>query len=90
MTTEQLKEAISYVATTRRYGQCYVRKDFREAVKERWNCIPGANIEGKPVTLSYSGWGKSLESGGHKYKMHARFSETSKPVPSKSLGLISL
>ena len=37
------------------------------------------------IVFTWSGWGRSLLSGGHKYKVHARYIATGEPVPTKVL-----
>jgi len=37
------------------------------------------------MIFSWQGYGRSLQSGGHKYKVHAYYTATGKPVPSKIL-----
>ena len=64
----------SYVRQTRRYGSCYVR------VADRPNF---GTVDG--ITYSFRSWGKSLAYGGHKYKAHANYADTGKPVPTKLL-----
>lgn len=64
----------SYVLQTRRYGSCYVK------VGDRPNF---GTIDG--ITYSYASWGRSLQIGGHKYKVHAKYADTGKPVPTKLL-----
>lgn len=64
----------SYVLQTRRYGSCYVK------VGDRPNF---GTVEG--ITYSYASWGRSLQSGGHKYKAYAHYADTGKPVPTKLL-----
>lgn len=74
---------ISYVRMTRRYGQTYVHADVRQAVYG-WQGL-SATLDGRQVLLTYRGWGRSLESGGHKYKAHARYQDTGRPVLTKDL-----
>ena len=64
----------SYVLQTRRYGSCYVK------VGDRPNF---GTVDG--ITYSYTSWGRSLQSGGHKYKAHANYADTGTPVPTKLL-----
>ena len=64
----------SYVLQTRRYGSCYVKAGDRP----HFGTIDG-------ITYSYASYGRSLQSGGHKYKAHANYADTGKPVPTKLL-----
>ena len=41
------------------------------------------------VAFSISSYGRSLQGGGHKYKVAAKYCETGKPVPSKVLKSIA-
>lgn len=85
---EILTHIIGCIDRNRKFGQCYVAKPVRDAVKERWDAIPTAHIGERGVRLYWTGWGRSLESGGHKYKSYAVFRDTGKPVASKDLGKI--
>ena len=64
-------------AQTRRFGHTYVHAAARAAVMG-WK---GITIEG--IHYTYAGFGRSLESGGHKFKVRAHCG--GKPVPSKEL-----
>ena len=64
----------SYVLQTRRYGSCYVKVGDRP----NFGTVAG-------ITYSYTSYGRSLQSGGHKYKAHANYADTGKPVPTKLL-----
>ena len=64
----------SYVLQTRRYGSCYVKVGDRP----HFGTVDG-------ITYSFTSWGRSLQSGGHKYKAHANYADTGKPVPSAKL-----
>lgn len=71
MTNQQKLAALTL--QTRRYGNCYVPVALR-------------NTENNgEIQFSISSFGRSLQSGGHKYKVHARYAESGKPVPSKVL-----
>lgn len=82
--TNNTKYGLSYWAAltiqTRRYGYTYVHSGARDAAE-----YPFRAFERDGIRFSYSGWGRSLASGGHKYKVHARYIETNRPVPSKVL-----
>ena len=62
---------------TRKYGHCYVHASKRS---KGWT---SCNYNG--IIFTFSSYGRSLSAGGHKYKVHARYFETGKPVPSKVL-----
>ena len=68
---------------TRRRGHCYVHAPARKALPFGWKALAKDGI-----TFSYTGWGRSLQSGGHKYKVHARY-ENGTPVPTKVLETIT-
>ncbi len=77
------RNMIGYVIDTRKFGHTYIHAYIR-------NAFPGYDgIVGKlgdrEVKLTYEGYGRSLQAGGHKYKAHCRFVDTGKPVPSKDL-----
>jgi hypothetical protein len=63
---------------TRKYGHCYVPIGVRQKI-HGWQGVTHENIK-----LTFRGWGRSLESGGHKYKVHARYLDDT-PVPTKKL-----
>jgi hypothetical protein len=65
---------------TRRFGHTYVHSKARQQAE-----FSSRAFEHDGIIFSYTGWGRSLNTGGHKYKVHARYSETGKPVPSKVL-----
>jgi hypothetical protein len=62
---------------TRRQGHCYVHAPARNG-----------GFKSPQVTYSYTGWGRSLQAGGHKYKVHAHYAD-GKPVPTKILETIT-
>ena len=70
------------VLTTRQYGQTYVHSGARQGMA--WNACTTTH-EGREIRFSWCGWGRSLQSGGHKYKVHAAWTDTGTPVPSKVL-----
>ena len=78
-----LHALIGYVEKTRRYGHTYVHASVRQQTYG-WEGVH-AKLDNREVKLTYTGWGRSLSSGGHKYKAHARFSDSGKPVRSKDL-----
>ena len=77
-----LPNLIAYVQCTRRYGNCYVHACVRRSMF-RFDGVLG-EVNGRRVRLTWTGWGRSLQSGGHKYKAHARYCD-GKPVPTKLL-----
>ncbi len=81
-----LPNLITYVVHTRRYGQCYVHACVRRSAF-RFDGVLG-EVNGRQVRLTWTGWGRSLQSGGHKYKAHARYADDGKPVPTKLLRAI--
>ena len=74
---------ISYVLQTRRFGSCYVHAAVRQAVDNTWS------HKVKDMAFSINGYGRSLQSGGHKYKVAVKYWDTGKPVPSKVLKSIA-
>lgn len=67
------------VRQTRSFGHTYVHSQARAEVMG-WKGTTFGN-----VLFTFSGYGRSLQSGGHKYKVHARNVDTGKPTPSKDL-----
>ena len=67
------------VRQTRRFGHTYVHAAARQTVLG-WK---GITIDG--IRYTYCGYGRSVQYGGHKYKVHATNPETGKPVLSKNL-----
>jgi hypothetical protein len=63
---------------TRRYGAVYVHSGARNGFGYR-------ACEHDGMIFSWDGYGRSLQAGGHKYKVHARYADSGKPVPSKIL-----
>lgn len=59
---------------TRAFGHTYVHAAWR-----------GEDYIHEDILFVWSGWGRSLLSGGHKYKVHARYRSTGEPVPTKVL-----
>jgi hypothetical protein len=70
----ELKYWIGCTLATRSFGHTYVHKAMRD----------GDYVYGD-IVFAWSSWGRSLLSGGHKYKVHARYTSTGKPVPTKIL-----
>lgn len=69
-----LKYWVGQARTTRDYGHTYVHAAWR-----------GEDYVHEDIVFSWSGWGRSLLSNGHKYKVHARYITTGDPVPTKVL-----
>jgi len=65
---------------TRRFGHVYVHSGARNMDTFAFQCHSCAGIH-----FSWRGYGRSLNSGGHKYKVHANYAGTCKPVPSRIL-----
>ena len=82
-----LPNLVSYVMSTRVYGQCYVHANVRKSMFGFEGII--AQVDGRPCRLTFTGWGRSLAGNGHKYKAHANFCDTGKPVPSILLRTIT-
>jgi len=83
-----VSQFIGYIKQSRKYGSTYVHAQFRN------NCFgfdvfPESEHGGRKVKLSFCGYGRSLQSGGHKYKAYAYYRDTGKPVPSKKLNEIT-
>lgn len=79
MKTETVAKLISLALQTRSYGYCYVPAAIRQSTFG-WKGETYKNIK-----LTYRGYGRSLQGGGHKYKVHARYIDTDSPVPTKVL-----
>ena len=82
----KIQAILPYVTQTRRFGSTYVHAAVRAAVNG-WQGVEGS-LNGERVVATYSGYGRSLQSGGHKYKAHLRFVASGKPVPSKMIASI--
>lgn len=78
-----LRELVRNAEQTRDYGHTYVKANVREKVIGHDGFV--AKLGDREVKLTYEGYGRSLQAGGHKYKAHCRFVDTGKPVPSKDL-----
>jgi hypothetical protein len=85
-TTMTIQDLIPYVKETRQYGATYVHAAVRRAI-HGWEGIQGS-LNGEQVVATFAGYGRSLQSGGHKYKAHLNFVATGKPVPSKLISFI--
>lgn len=81
-----IQTILPYVIQTRRYGSTYIHAAIRNAV-HGWQGIEGI-LNGERVVATYSGYGRSLAVGGHKYKAYCRYVSTGKPVPSKLINSI--
>ena len=68
---------IAQTLRTRRYGHTYVHVGARAESSSRAFAHNG-------MLFSFTGWGRSLITGGHKYKVHARY-ESGQPIPTKVL-----
>jgi hypothetical protein len=77
---------VSNVAQTRRYGSTYVKAAVRADVMG-WKGASG-HVNGREVKITFSGYGRSLQVGGHRYKAYANFADTGKPVPTTQLHTI--
>ncbi len=78
MMTDTIAKLIHLALQTRRFWHCYVPVGIRAKV-HGWQGEKHQNI-----VLTFCGWGRSLNTGGHKYKVHARYLDD-KPVPTKVL-----
>lgn len=76
-----IQAMLPYVRATRNFGHTYVHAAVRNAVSG-WQGVTGT-LDGQKVVATFCGYGRSLQSGGHKYKAHLRYVESGKPVPSK-------
>jgi hypothetical protein len=81
-----IQSILPYVRDTRQYGSTYVHAAVRNAV-HGWQGIEGS-LNGERVVATFCGYGRSLQSGGHKYKAHVRYVATGKPVPSNLINSI--
>ena len=70
---------------TRTHGHCYVHAGARAESEAPFRAFL-ATHGGRDVRFSFCGWGRSLTTRkGHKYKVHVRYVDTGKPVPTKAL-----
>lgn len=75
--SETTSKLICLALQTRKFGHCYVPVGIRQKMYGGYDKYD--NIE-----LSFCSYGRSLQGGGHKYKVHARYPD-GKPVPTKVL-----
>jgi hypothetical protein len=71
---------INQTMQTRHWGHTYVHAGARNAAPFSFRAF-----EHDGIVFSFSSWGRSLVRGGHKYKVHARYADSGKPVPAKVL-----
>lgn len=83
----KITQLLPYVRDTRSYGHTYVHSAVRKAI-HGWQGVEGT-LNGQAVVATFCGYGRSLQSGGHKYKAHLRFVASGKPVPSKLISSIA-
>lgn len=80
-TTYGLRYWIAQTMQTRHWGHTYVHTGARSQAPFRFRAF-----EHDGITFSFCSWGRSLNTAkGHKYKVHARYSDSGKPVPTKVL-----
>jgi len=82
----KIQNLIPYVIETRQFGSTYVHSAIRKAI-HGWKGLQGS-LNGEQVVATFTGYGRSLQAGGHKYKAHLRYVESGKPVPSKLISSI--
>ena len=82
----KIQSLLGYVRETRKFGATYVHSAVRKAI-HGWEGLQGS-LNGEQVVATFTGYGRSLQSGGHKYKAHLRYVESGKPVPSKLISSI--
>lgn len=70
-----LRYWIASVMATRTWGHTYIHAARRDH----------ARFLHQDIAFTWRSWGRSLLGGGHKYKAHARYISTGKPVPTKVL-----
>lgn len=76
---ELTRMLVAYALQTRDYGHTYVHSAVRQAVNFHFR----HEVDG--MVFRISSYGRSLQGGGHKYKVHAISIANGKPVPSKVL-----
>ena len=81
-----IQTLLPYVVQTRQFGHTYIHSAVRRAI-HGWQGAEG-DINGERVVATFCGYGRSLQSGGHKYKAHLRYIATGKPVPSKLISAV--
>ena len=67
---------ISYIRQSRAYKNIYIHADIRQSAFYRWDGVKCTLPDGRAVKLTYTPFGRSRT----KYKAHARYAETGKPV----------
>jgi hypothetical protein len=83
----KIQDLMPYVCQTRKFGSTYIHSAVRKAIFG-WQGVEG-DLNGDRVVATFSGYGRSIENGGHKYKAHLRYVESGKPVPSKFISSIA-
>jgi hypothetical protein len=78
MMSDTTSKLICLALQTRRFGHCYVPVGIR---RKMHGCQVATH---ENIKLTFCGWGRSLNTGGHKYKVHARYLDDT-PVPTKVL-----
>jgi hypothetical protein len=78
-TSSLTRSLISYTLQTRTYGHTYVHSAVRASIGFCWE------HEQNGVRFRVTGYGRSLQSRGHKYKVYANDAQTGKPVRTKEL-----
>lgn len=76
---ELTRMLVAYALQTRNFGHTYVHSAVRQAVDFHFR----HEVDG--MVFRISSYGRSLQGGGHKYKVHAISIANGKPVPSKVL-----
>lgn len=79
---------VAQTLRTRRFGHTYVHAPARAEASASWEALR-AKDDDREVIFSYTGWGRSLQVGGHKYKVYARYADSGTPVPSKRLDCLA-
>ncbi len=78
MMSETTSKLICLALQTRKFGYCYVPVGIRRKI-QGWQ-----GDRHNDVQLTFCSYGRSLQGGGHKYKVYARYLD-GKPVPTKAL-----
>jgi len=81
-TSSLIRSLISYTLQTRTFGHTYVHSAVRQNVQFHYK----HEISG--VIFRITSYGRSLQAGGHKYKVHAIDATTGKPIRTKKLNEI--
>jgi hypothetical protein len=75
-----------YIRETRKFGHTYIHASIR---REFFSFIGiPVEVDGRKARLTWAGFGRSLQVGGHKYKAHLNWEDNGRPVPSKLIGKI--